>query len=58
MTISRETHDALTEIELLGLIQSCSDCQCGHDCYCASNLEWAEKKLEALRARRGSDDRT
>jgi hypothetical protein len=56
MTISQATHDAITEIELLGLIEACSNCDCppGFPCYCARNLTWAEQKLEQLRSRKSA----
>jgi hypothetical protein len=48
--ISKETHDALTRVELRALIDACERCECPPEmnCYCASNLEWAERKLAAM----------
>jgi hypothetical protein len=47
--ISQETHDALTRVELRALIDACERCECPPpSCYCASNLEWAERKLAEL----------
>jgi len=53
MAIPQEVHDRITEFELLRLIEACGQCECppGFNCYCASNLDWAERKLEELRKR-------
>lgn len=51
MVISEETHNALTRVELLALIAACEQCECDFNCYCASNIEWAERQLEKLKRR-------
>lgn len=54
--IPQAVHDRITEIELIGLIDACSRCECPPEmnCYCASNLEWGERKLAELRQRRAN----
>jgi hypothetical protein len=37
-----------TTEELKSLIDACERCECLFDCYCASNIEWAERKLVEL----------
>ena len=49
--ISQETHDALTRVELQSLIAACEQCDCDFNCYCASNIEWAQRQLEKLNRR-------
>jgi hypothetical protein len=53
MSIDQATHDAITEVELVALIDACGRCECPPEfaCCCDKNLEWAERKLEQLRAR-------
>lgn len=34
--------------ELVALHDAASRCDCGQECYCAKNLEYAEMKLEEL----------
>jgi hypothetical protein len=46
--ISPETHDGLTRAELLALIAVCERCECEFNCYCASNITWAERELAKL----------
>lgn len=54
MSISQETHDRLTRIELHSLIAACERCDCLTEvpCYCASNIEWAQRALEKLEKRK------
>lgn len=46
--ISPKTHDAITRTELRALIAACEECECDFNCYCASNIQWAERKLAEL----------
>lgn len=48
MPIDQKTHNALTRVELRSLILACDECECLHECYCASNREWALRKLKEL----------
>ncbi len=51
-SITQETHDALTRVELRSLIAACEQCTCDFNCYCASNIQWAERQLEKLDSRK------
>ncbi len=48
MSIDAKTERDIRIMELVALHDAASRCDCGQECYCARNLEYAERELEKL----------